>query len=185
MTVLRIASAVTLLALAIQGCSPGVESATSAGAAGAKALFSAVIDGKTFKGDHVAGLSTNVATITPPGSEIIELRFALAPTSPNDEVPPPLSFALNFPVKTGTYAVMGTDNAACGNCDITYSQEIAPFAKYWPQNMQVTITSLTAERVAGTFSGTLVLDQGMAIRKVAPLNVRVENGQFDIPIAHY
>jgi hypothetical protein len=185
MTFVRIASAATLAVMLLEGCSPGVDTAVAAGAGGGRTSFSAVINGKPIKGDHVTALGTNSARITPDGSEIREMIFTLAPTSSDENARPDLSLRFNFPVKQGTYDLMGTDIAACNNCSVTLDQEVSPFAQYSPQKMHVSITSLTASRVTGTFSGTLEFSFQTPdrVRKAAPPIMHVESGQFDIPIA--
>jgi hypothetical protein len=103
----------------------------------------------------------------------------------DENATPELSLRFNFPVKQGTYELIGTDIAACNNCSVTLEQNSNPFAQYTPQKLLVSITSLTAKRVAGTFSGTLEFGFSTPdrVRKLAPPIMRVDNGQFDIPIA--
>jgi hypothetical protein len=167
--------------LLLEGCSPGVGAAA---AAGNRTSFSAVINGKPIKGDRVMMLGTNSASITPDGSEVHEVIFSLAPTSSDEAANPELSLRFNFPVKPGTYQLTGTDMAFCNNCGVVLSQNVSPFAQYTPQRMAVSITSLTDDRIIGTFSGTLEFSFQTpdTVRKLAPPLMRVENGQFDIPI---
>jgi hypothetical protein len=189
----RIATALILAALLMEGCSGGGDAPGGKGAAapavggGQHTSFSAVINGKQIKGDRASALGTsNQASITPPGSEIIEMIFALAPTSNDESAVPELSLRFNFPVKQASYELQGTDIASCNNCSVVLSQEVAPYAQYSPQKLLVSITSLSADRVAGTFSGTLQYSFQTPdnVRKLAPPVMRIENGQFDIPIAH-
>jgi hypothetical protein len=184
MTLVRLASMATLAALFMEGCSPGVGAAATAGAGGERTSFSAVINGKLVKGDRVTAFGTNSAGITPAGSEIHEMIFSLAPTSSDENAKPELSLRFNFPVKQGNYELTGTDTAACNNCGVMLEQTVSPFAQYTPQKMLVSITSLTTNRVAGKFSGTMEFSFGTPdrVRKIAPTIMRVENGQFDIPI---
>jgi hypothetical protein len=177
---------VTLATLLLEACSPGVNTAAAAGTGGERTSFSAVINGKLMTGDRISALSTyNIARITPDGSEVHEMIFSLAPTSSNEGVTPEFSLRFNFPVKQGTYQLMGTDITACNNCGVVLEQNSSPFAQYTPQKMLVSITSLTANRVTGSFSGTLEFSFQTPdrVRKIAPPIMRVENGQFDIPIA--
>jgi hypothetical protein len=185
MTSVRIASLITLATLLLEGCSLGVGAAATADAGGDRTSFSAVINGKLIKGDRVTAFGTNRASITPDGSEIHEMIFSLAPTSNDENATPELSLRFNFPVKQGTYELKGTDIAACNNCSVTLEQNSSPFAQYTPQKMLVSITSLTAKRVTGAFSGTLEFSFSTPdrVRKLAPPIMRVDNGQFDIPIA--
>jgi hypothetical protein len=181
MTFARIALRLTAGSLLLEGCSPGVSAAV---AGGNRTSFSAVINGKSIKGDRVTALGTNSASITPDGSEIHEVIFLLAPTSSDETAKSELSLRFNFPVKPGTYQLTGTDMAACNNCSVVLSQNVSPFAQYTPQRLVVSITSLTADRLIGTFSGTLEFSFQTPdpVRKLAPPIIRVENGQFDIPI---
>jgi hypothetical protein len=181
MTFTRIALLLAAGALLLEGCSPGVGAPT---AAGNPTSFSAVINGKPIKGDRVTALGTNSARITPDGSEIHEMIFSLAPTSSDEAAKSELSLRFNFPVKLGTYQLTGTDMASCNNCGVVLEQNVSPFAQYTPQHLVVSITSLTADRLTGTFSGTLEFSFQTPdrVRKLAPPIIRVENGQFDIPI---
>jgi hypothetical protein len=181
MTFARIALLLTAGTLLLEGCSPGVGAAA---AMGIRTSFSAVINGKPIKGDRVTALGTNSARITPDGSEIREVIFSLAPTSSDEAANSELSLRFNFPVKPGTYQLTGTDMAACNNCSVVLEQNVSPFAQYTPQHLVVSITSLTADRLTGTFSGTLEFSFQTPdpVRKLAPPIMRVENGQFDIPI---
>ena len=185
MTFIRLASVAILAALFLEGCSPGVGAAAAAGAGGERTSFSAVINGMLVKGERVTAFGTNSASIAPPGSEIHEMIFSLAPTSSDENAKPELSLRFNFPVKQGNYELTGTDNAACSNCGVMLEQTVSPFAQYTPQKMLVSITSLTTGRVTGKFSGTMEFSFGTPdrVRKIAPPIMRVENGQFDIPIA--
>lgn len=185
MSFVQLASMAALMTLLVEGCSPGVGAPSPAAAGGERTTFSAVINGKLITGDRVTALRTNSASITPDGSEIHEMRFSLAPTSKDEDAAPELSLAFNFPVRQGSYELMGTDIASCNNCGVTLSQLVGPFAQYTQQKMLVSITSLNASRVAGTFSGTMELDFGTPdrVRKLAPAIMRVVNGRFDIPIA--
>jgi hypothetical protein len=110
--------------------------------------------------------------------------FSLSPTPSDGGAKPELSLRFNFPVKQGSYELKGTDIAACNNCGVMLEQTVSPFAQYTPQKMLVSITSLTTNRVAGKFSGTMEFSFGTPdrVRKIAPTIMRVENGQFDIPI---
>jgi len=177
----RIALLLTAGTLSLAGCSPEVGAAATAGN---RTSFSAVINGKPINGDRITALGTNSASITPDGSGIHEVIFSLAPTSSDEAAISELSLRFNFPVKPGTYQLTGTDTAACNNCDVMLSQEVRPFAQYTPQHLVVSITSLTADRIVGTFSGTLEFSFQTpdSVRKLAPPIIRVENGQFDIPI---
>lgn len=184
MIFVRLTSTAILAALFLEGCSPGIDAA-AAGSDGERTSFSAVINGKLIKGDRVTAFGTNSATIAPPGSEIHEMIFSLAPTSNDENAKSELSLRFNFPVKQGNYELTGTDIAACNNCGVMLEQTVSPFAQYTPLKMLVSITSLTSDRVAGKFSGTMEFSFGTPdrVRKVAPPIMRVENGQFDIPIA--
>jgi hypothetical protein len=185
MTFVRIAYMTAHAALLLQGYSPGVGAAGAAAAGGEHTSFSAVINSKLVRGDRITALGTNSASITPDGSEIHEMIFSLSPTPSDGGAKPELSLRFNFPVKQGSYELKGTDIAACNNCGVMLEQTISPFAQFTPQKMLVSITSLTANRVSGTFSGTLELGFSTPdrVRQVAPPIMRVENGQFDIPIA--
>ncbi len=183
--------AVTLLAAPLaaawllDGRSPGVGAAAAAGVGGERASFSALINGASIKADRVAAPGINRASITPDGNEFREMIFSLAPTSGDEHATPELSLRFDLPVKLGTYELMSNDIAACDDCGVTLDQNSTPYAQYSPQKMQVSSTSLTANRVTGTFSGTLEFSSQTpeSVRQGSPPIIRVENGQFDIPIA--
>jgi hypothetical protein len=78
------------------------------------------------------------------------------------------------PIKGDRVMALGTNSAG-----------ITPDgSEYTPRHLVVSITSLTADRIIGTFSGTLEFSFQTPdpVRKLAPPVIRVENGQFDIPI---
>ena len=92
-----------------------------------------------------------------------------------------ISLTFRFPPHTGTYVHAGTYESC--TCDLILNENIVTgsLARYNADTVTITITSMSATSVAGTFSGNFKLgvDTPRATRKRAT----VTNGKFDIPMS--
>lgn len=92
---------------------------------------------------------------------------------------------LNNPEEKLNFQVPGKEGATTFNVTPTYSY-IGYITKdninYLDNPLTVTITSLTATRISGTFSGTYTLSKGSADSN-AKQTIEVTDGKFDIPFS--
>jgi len=136
-------------------------------AGGREASFSCLIDGTPFSSNVTDGMA-NAAFKT--AKDIITFSLVSMDAKYKGKVPPQLSF---------TIAPSGTCHFNSGDTNSKYA------AKWSPANMSdgynaesgsATITSITASRIQGTFSGVF---SGMG------KTFKVTDGKFDLPVAKY
>lgn len=133
------------------------------------ASFSCMLDGKKFS---VSGTDQNA-----------NAAFHLAGTNKGQIF---FRFSdLNNPEEKLNFQVPGKEGSTTFNVTPTYSY-IGYITKdninYLDNPLTVTITSLTATRISGTFSGTYTLSKGSADSN-AKQTIEVTNGKFDIPFS--
>jgi hypothetical protein len=175
-------------ALLMASCSAKTPGATSGGAGGAanpdaasdtttldKATFSALIDGEPVSGGAVDGMQQENAAYTilnGPDNAPTLLFYLFDAKVPDD---PNFSHSLRFqlPKQVGT--------ASKAYLGLNVILDPTHVAKYNASNPVITITSLTATRLSGTFSGKMSVspDTPNAPKK----EVTVTDGKFDIPMA--
>jgi|SRR5579864_2049094 len=150
-------------------------SSSSGTAALGKATFSALIDGEPVSGGAIDNMQQqNAAYIVPSGTDnAATLLFYLFDSKvPND---PNFSHSFRFQLPKG----VGLASKAYLTLNVILDPNHS--ARYNTSTAVITITSLTATRVSGTFSGTMALspDTPNAPKK----EVTVTEGKFDIPMA--
>ncbi|HVU58056.1 MAG TPA: hypothetical protein VHD83_23505 [Puia sp.] len=144
-------------------------SSSAAKAGNPDASFSCVLDGKTISGK---GTDQNInAAFHLTGDDKGQIFFRLSdPDNTNEK------FMFQVPGKTGattftnspTYSYSGYMNA--------------DMASYTDDPVTVTITSISATRVSGTFSGKYSWQKGTGSGNAKP-SVEVTDGKFDIPFS--
>lgn len=185
----------SVAALVLVGCSAkpassaqadqGDGSATgSVSSQGADATFSATIDGVavTGKGVQQPLQLQNAAFVLPrQGAGTKHVMFVLASTKDGNDTQADYSLTFRFPPHTGTFVHSGSYESC--TCDIMLAEHIVSgnLAQYHADTVTITVTSMTATRIAGTFSGNFKLsnDTPNATQKRAT----VTNGKFDIPMS--
>jgi hypothetical protein len=185
----------SLAALAVFGCTAKKASSSqgetsdpsSAGSTSPQemdASFSATIDGAavTGKGVDQPLQQENAAYVLPRQGAGEKYGFiALYSTKDGQDTKANYSLVLRFPPHTGTYVHSGSFESC--TCDITLNKNIATgdLARYMADTVTITVTSMSATRIAGTFSGNFKLssDTPRATQKRAT----VTNGKFDVPMS--
>ena len=138
-------------------------------ATGDDASFSCMLDGKKFSG---SGTDQNInAAFHLKGDQKgqIFIRFS----------------DLNNPEEKLNFQVAAKEGSTTINVTPTYSYigyVTKGYINYFDNPLTVTITSLTAARVSGTFSGTYTLSKGSAGSN-AKQTIEVTAGKFDIPFS--
>lgn len=173
--------ATLLSALLMASCS--AKTATSSAGAGApsnstalgKATFSALIDGEPVSGGAIDSMQQQNAayTILNGADNAPTLLFYLFDAKVPDDPNFSHSFRVQLPKKVGP-----ASNAYLGLNVILDPDHLA---KYNTSAPVITVTSLTATRLSGTFSGKMSVspDTPNAPKK----EVTVTDGKFDIPMA--
>ena len=172
---------VLVLLVALTACN----NKTSAGAQGqgdpsqpeaslGKATFSAVIDGVAVSGGAIDGLQqNNVAHLVPKDDgSASTLRLWLFDTKTPDDQNFKHSLRIEVPAK------VGTNDRVHLSTHIILSQDHS--GSYYSDNGSVTILTLTATRVTGTFSGKF--RNSPDTPNVKP-EITVTDGKFDLPMA--
>ena len=140
-----------------------------------KATFTAMVDGVAVSGGAIDGMQLNNAAHIVPGynGAAPTILFWLFDTKTPDDQDFTHSMRIEVPDQVGpnpqTHMV----------ANIILSKEHS--AKYYSKNASVTITSLTASRVTGTFSGKFVLSPDTP--NVPKTSIVITDGKFDLPIA--
>ena len=144
-----------------------------------KSSFSATLDGVETTGKGVDELQLmNTAFIYPQSDNSNRLLFFLKTTKSGSDTKPDYSFRFSIPDKEGVF----TKNIRDGQpYDITLDFLTGDLSRYWSQAVTVNLTSITASRIQGTFSGKFVLsdDTPRGNKK----EVTVSDGKFDIPFS--
>ena len=162
----------------------GAADDASTPASNGDASWSATIDGAAVTGIGVDQLQQqNAAYLLPTGSPKQHLVFFLFSTKNGADQSANTSLRFWIPPAVGTYTQKGSTEHSC-DCSMTLNQGIASdqeLARYGSDSVTITVTSMTATRVAGTFSGTFKLgpDTPRATKKSA----KVIDGKFDIPMS--
>ena len=120
----------------------------------------------------------NTAFIYPQSDNSRRLLFFLKSTKDGADTKPDYSFRFSIPDKEGIF----TKNIRDGQpYDITLDFLTGDLSRYWSQAVTVNLTSITASRIQGTFSGKFVLsdDTPRGNKK----EVTVSDGKFDIPFS--
>lgn len=190
--------ALSLAAFALGACSGGKADGSKASSASdaapaadspsasqlGDATFSANIDGVAVTGSGVDEMQQrNAAYVLPvAGTGPKHLVFYLYSTKNAADESANFSFRFWIPPKTGTSTQRGYTEHSC-DCSMTLNENITTgdLARYNSDTIVVNVTSMTATRVTGTFSGSFVLsgDTPRAPNKRA----KVTDGKFDIPMA--
>jgi hypothetical protein len=132
-----------------------------------EASFSCLIDGTPFSSNSTDGMA-NAAFKT--AKDIITFSLVSMDAKYKGKIPPQFSF---------TVAPSGTCQFKSGDTNNKYSAKYSPADyndAYNAESGSATITSITATRIQGTFSGVF---SGMG------KTFKVTNGKFDLPVAKY
>jgi hypothetical protein len=132
-----------------------------------EASFSCLIDGTPFSSNGTDGMA-NAAFKT--AKDIISFSLVSMDPKYKGKVPPQFGF---------TVAPSGTCQFKSGDTNNKYSAKYSPpdyIDAYNAESGSATITSITATRVQGVFSGVF---SGMG------KTFKVTNGKFDLPVAKY
>lgn len=155
------------------GAVAGADSAGAPASLG-KATFSVQVDGQSVSGGAIGSLQLqNAAYTVPSGSGAPTLLFYLADTKTPTDTAPSHLFRFDIPKSEGLVTPT--------NVSLTINLDPSHMAKYSTSKATVTITGLTAQRVSGTFSGTL--DHSSDTPNVPKATVAITDGKFDIPMA--
>jgi hypothetical protein len=131
------------------------------------ASFSCMIDGTAFSSAGSDGMA-NAAFKT--AKDVITFSLVSMDPKYKGKIPSQFSF---------TVAPSGTCQFKSGNANNKYSAKYSPADyndAYNAESGSATITSITASRIQGTFSGVF---SGMG------KTFKVTNGKFDLPVAKY
>jgi len=154
------------LACADSSANAGNGPASTATPSSGDASFSCKIDGKDFSGKGTDQY-VNAASVHAPGI----IYFSLASSFSGDPGADMRAGGIGFEVPDkGTNVIRGEENP---DYSIAYNPPNEPTNTYKCKEMTITINS-SAERVKGTFSGTL-------IEPKTGREVPVTDGKFDIP----
>ncbi len=153
----------------------GLERDAAGAAAPGKATFSALVDGERTAGGAIDDLQQqNAAHIIPGnGSGPDYLVFYLFDTKTPDDINFRHSFRVYLPKKAGP--------ASDAHLTLNIILDADHVARYNSSTPSITISSLTAARVSGTFSATMTLSPDTP--NVPKQKVVVTEGQFDLPMA--
>jgi hypothetical protein len=153
-----------------EGTAAGSQSDSSLG----KATFSAIIDGTAVSGGAIDGLQqNNVAHLVPnQNGAAPTLRVWLFDTKTPDDQTFKHSLRIEVPGK------VGANERIHLSTHIILSQDHS--GSYYSDNGSVTILTLTATRVTGTFSGKF--RNSPDTPNVKP-EITVTDGKFDVPMA--
>ena len=175
------------LVLTVTSCS-GKTSATSAGSASVvstdnpsdtaalgKATFSAQVDGQPVSGGVIDGMQQQNTAYRIPngGSGPPTLLFLLYDTKTPGDPNFSHSFRFQLPAATGP--------ASNAHVTLNLILDSTHTARYNTSTPTITITSLTATRVSGTFSAKMAVSPDTP--NAPKREITVTNGMFDIPMA--
>lgn len=143
-----------------------------------KSSFSASIDGVNVSGGETGELQTQNTAFIIPGHEenSTELNFLLCSDEKSNE-----SYIFTFFIPNRTGALVKKLQDGQSEISLCLMSNGQPKLCYEAAGVTINITSITATRVAGTFSGKYSLDRD--IYKGAKTEVTVTDGQFDIPLS--
>lgn len=155
------------------GVPPGGAGASATAALG-RATFSALVDGQPVSGGAIDDMQQqNAAYTVPSSSGAPTLLFYLF----NSKIPNDPNFTHSFRIQLPKALGPASD------AHVTLNVILDPnhVARYSSSTPTVTITSLTATRVSGAFSGKLSVSPDTP--NAPKSEVTVTNGTFDIPMA--
>jgi hypothetical protein len=177
----KLFSAICLVVVFVSSCSSSTSSnapgePTQASNSLGSATFSAVIDGAPVSGGAIDGLQQNNAAYSIPDPQGGEpnLLFWLFDTKRPDDQDFKYSMRIYLPYK------IGTTNSAYISANIVLSKDHS--ARYSTSKGNVTITSITAKRVSGTFSADK-MPVSPDTPNVPHPQIAITDGKFDIPFA--
>ncbi|HVU58627.1 MAG TPA: hypothetical protein VHD83_26390 [Puia sp.] len=160
--------------LIITSCS----NASSSSAAG-DAVFSYNLDGTKISGGEVDALMMNNAGfLTQSSGSDKKLSFFLNDAYKGDAETYPHSLRFAIPAKTGTTTLIADQD----NYSVQLFVASGPQGKYTMyanEGFSITVTSISAVRVSGTFSGKVKLLEGTGAGKG---EFTIADGKFDIPV---
>ncbi|HKT07871.1 MAG TPA: hypothetical protein VJR24_08250 [Gemmatimonadaceae bacterium] len=186
-----------LTALAVLGCSAKPAStaqidasdpsqAQSASPKGASASWSATIDGAEVSGNGVDEIQLGNAAFVlgGPGKKYNGQRygfFTLYATPDGQLDKANLTMTFHFPPHAGTFVHAGTFDSC--NCDMWLAKnvKVGDLAQFNADTVTITITSMSATRITGTFSGSYKLSNDTP--RSAQKRATVTNGKFDLPMS--
>jgi hypothetical protein len=157
------------------GATNGGVTASSGVAALGKATFSAVVDGERVSGGVIDEMQQQNAAYTVPsnGSRPAYLLFYLFDTQAPNDPHFSHSFRVYLPKQVGT--------ATDADLTLNVILDADHSARYNSSTPSITITSLTATRVSGTFSAKMKASPDSS--NASKQEVEVTEGRFDIPMA--
>jgi hypothetical protein len=156
-------------------------SATSGTSSSGDASFSATIDGSNISGHGIDELQVKNTAFTYPGGAdkaSKRLLFFLFSTKNGSDTKPDYSFRFSIPDKEGVFTKNLHDDQPY---DITLDFLTGDLSRYWSQAVTVTLTSITASRVTGTFSGKFILSDDTP--RGSKKEVTITDGKFDVPFS--
>jgi hypothetical protein len=139
------------------------------------ATFSALVDGERVSGGAIDEMQQQNAAYTIPsgGSQPAYLLFYLFDTKAADDPHFSHSFRVYVPKQVGT--------ASNAHLNLNVILDTDHSARYDSSTPSITISSLTASRVSGTFSAKMVVSPDTP--NAPKQQVTVTEGRFDIPMA--
>ena len=142
-----------------------------------KASFSVKLNGTLISGGQIDELQLQNTAFTYPSRDNTTKRllFSLISDQKGKDV---YSFRFSIPGKVGSFTKVLQDGQPF---NITVDLQSGDFSRYNARSVTVTISSLTASRVSGIFSGTLTLSGDTPRGTVK--EITVTEGKFDIPFS--
>lgn len=142
---------------------------SSATVAGNDASFSCILDGRTISGK---GTDQNInAAFRLTGDDKGKVFFRLSDMNNTGE-----KFNFEVPASTGSVTVSVSPTFSYSG----YSDN--DLASYLDNPLTITINSVSATRISGTFSGTYTLQEGTGNAN-SKQTIKVTDGKFDIPFS--
>ena len=138
------------------------------------AIYSYSLNGKTVSGGEVDAVGINNIAMLTPASQPKTVTFFLSDgySEKSEIFAHSLRFAL--PAKTGSVAFKADDDR--GSVQLFLAGSDGKYAIYANDAFTVTITSISATRVSGTFSGKVKPAIGNGAI------VTISDGKFDLPV---
>jgi hypothetical protein len=133
-----------------------------------QASFSCMIDGQAFSSSGSDGM-TNAAFRNAP--DMLSVGLVSMDPKYKGTIPPQISLVFS---PATTTVIKGN----AGKYTASYAPPNQANNSYYADLVTVTITSLTATRITGTFSGKLSLS-------TTPGSITITDGKFDLPASKY
>lgn len=131
-----------------------------------QASFSCMIDGQPFSSSGTDGIANTVMKTAP---DILNIGLVSMDPKYKGTVPPQFAFMVS---PNGTTTIKGSS----GKYTAKYSPAAQLDNDFIANSFTVTVTSLTASGVTGTFSGKLSSNSK---------TITITNGQFTLPVSKY